>query len=294
MDNKRSFTEILLWILISVIFIALVIFAFVAIAQPQTFQRVLDRQPILQESYPVNAQAAPAAYQQNPQTTPQPTPAQDQASKDMPVFVPGIYGSGATVGVSTYEPYAPPTPPATTSVFPPMNTYDTSTVIAIQSALTANGFATTVDGGYGPETATSVRLFQSWKRLGAIDGVTGTETAEALGISLSVARNYHYEADLERIASTSPSDFLYYITTYNGATLTQYHRENGVWRRVGTTPVTFSLSTDLSRPNSLGVHVLNGGFPFDLFTIDSNYANILRQTCPNGTQLVIDDRNITF
>ncbi|MBQ6320671.1 peptidoglycan-binding protein [Candidatus Saccharibacteria bacterium] len=232
--------------------------------------------------------------------TPAPTPTPAVVIVDQPVFIPGQYGTGATAGVSPYEPADPRATSSDavpvfvpSSPFPASNAYDYLTVIDIQNALSRNGYTVSVDGGYGPETATQVRQFQNAKKLGSVDGVTGPETAGALGITLAVSRNYHYEADLASIAAASPSDYLYYIATYNGATLTQFHRENGIWIRVWTTPISFTLSTDLSATNSLGVHVLPSGFPTGLFALDATYANALSGACPSGTQLVIDDRNFT-
>lgn len=229
-------------------------------------------------------------------------PAPNPVVVDPTVVVPGIYGTGATTGASAYEPTDPcVTSPAAASglptfvpsgPFPALNSYDYSTVVEIQNALGRNGYTVSVDGGYGPETATKVRQFQNAKQLSSIDGVTGPETAQALGIT--VTRNYHYEADLASIATTTTSEYLYYIATYGGATLTQFHRENGVWTRAWTTPISFNLSTDLSATNSLGVHVLPSGFPTGLFAFsEANYANLLASSCPSSTILVIDDRNFT-
>ena len=54
-------------------------------------------------------------------------------------------------------------------------------VEAVQRALVAAGFRTTVDGRYGERTATAVRAFQRSKGLVA-DGITGPATRAALGL----------------------------------------------------------------------------------------------------------------
>ncbi|CAM3330319.1 N-acetylmuramoyl-L-alanine amidase [Stackebrandtia soli] len=46
---------------------------------------------------------------------------------------------------------------------------------AVQSQLTRHGYATTVDGNFGPQTATNVRSFQSARGIG-VDGQAGPQT----------------------------------------------------------------------------------------------------------------------
>ncbi|MBQ8996955.1 peptidoglycan-binding protein [Candidatus Saccharibacteria bacterium] len=245
-------------------------------------------QPAVVEPAATPVQGGTVTFVPSATPTPTPTPVPEQ-----PVFIPGLYGTGATVGASALEPTSPTATPVS-ATFPAQNAYDFLSVVQIQQALNLAGLTTSVDGGYGPETATSIRQFQSVQHLGNIDGVTGPETAQALGVELNVVRNYHYEADLETIARSSSSDYLYYIATYNGATLTQFHRNaDGTWQRNWSTPVSFNLSTDLSATNSLGIHTLASGFPTGLFGVNNDTANQLVSTCPTGTLLVIDDRNFT-
>jgi lysozyme len=73
-----------------------------------------------------------------------------------------------------------PTPPPP---FPTLQKGATGPQVeALQTALTAAGFKTDVDGDFGEETETSVKAFQEAKGLSPIDGIVGSETAAALDL----------------------------------------------------------------------------------------------------------------
>jgi hypothetical protein len=95
------------------------------------------------------------------------------------IFLIVIFDGDETPASATETAEAAPT---TETISSPLSFGDTGPdVVILQERLGAVGLPVTADGVYGQETVDAVMAFQEREQL-VVDGVVGSETAEALGI----------------------------------------------------------------------------------------------------------------
>lgn len=165
---------------------------------------------------------------------------------------PGVYIEPAVLEPASAQPAEPA---AAQGDFPWVVEYSERDVKKVQTALANRGYLSGVDGIFGPNTGTAVKLFQIDIGLEP-DGIVGPMTAAELGIELEDSYSVAYVANLPKIAAGVSADHLIYIAC-KSKTLTVFTREaSGYWSRIGTYDCAIGMATAWENITPLGVHYI--------------------------------------